>query len=201
MHMHHVIPLAEAAGFAAIEIEDQILPKRAHHHLGIEHMIAQELMVAKVQEAVSARRSPDFLIIARTNGIRSSNIEDALRRAQAYRQAGADVIKISPRTPEEMRLVGERIDAPLMMPLKAETFRELGISMDEAAGLGFRIITIPTTQLAFHHAMQQTYAAAIAGRANPVMAGITQSDAQQALHRTLGFDRLIDIEKRTVEKD
>src|ERR1043165_9518779 len=44
MHMHHVIPLTEAAGFAAIEIEDQILPKRAHHHMGIEHMIPQELM-------------------------------------------------------------------------------------------------------------------------------------------------------------
>ncbi|HYH41887.1 MAG TPA: isocitrate lyase/phosphoenolpyruvate mutase family protein, partial [Burkholderiales bacterium] len=51
MHMHHVIPLAEAAGFAAIEIEDQLLPKRAHHHMGIEHMIPQELMVAKVREA------------------------------------------------------------------------------------------------------------------------------------------------------
>ena len=53
----------EAAGFAAIEIEDQLVPKRAHHHIGIEHMIPMELMVAKVREAVAARRSPDFLIV------------------------------------------------------------------------------------------------------------------------------------------
>src|SRR6187551_3959006 len=50
MHMHHTIALAEAAGFCAIEIEDQVIPKRAHHHIGIEHMIPLELMVAKVQE-------------------------------------------------------------------------------------------------------------------------------------------------------
>src|SRR5256714_6045038 len=67
MHMHRTIGMSEAAGFAGIEIEDQILPKRAHHHVGIEHMIPQELMVAKVREAVSARRNPEFLIIARTN--------------------------------------------------------------------------------------------------------------------------------------
>ena len=47
--------MAEAAGFAAIEIEDQLVPKRAHHHVGAEHMIPLELMAAKVKEAVAAR--------------------------------------------------------------------------------------------------------------------------------------------------
>jgi len=63
MHMHRTIPLAETAGFQAIEIEDQILPKRAHHNIGIEHIIPGEEMAAKVKEAVAVRRSPDFLII------------------------------------------------------------------------------------------------------------------------------------------
>src|SRR6266849_4012521 len=62
MHVRRAIAASEAAGFAAIEIEDQLLPKRAHHHIGIEHMIASELMVAKIQEAVRARRDPSFLI-------------------------------------------------------------------------------------------------------------------------------------------
>ena len=61
MHMHRTIGMVEAAGFAAIEIEDQLVPKRAHHHVGIEHMIPVELMAAKVREAVAARRHPDFL--------------------------------------------------------------------------------------------------------------------------------------------
>src|SRR5437773_7819266 len=61
MHMHRTIGMSEAAGFAAIEIEDQLVPKRAHHHIGIEHMIPTALMAAKVKEAVAARRNPDFL--------------------------------------------------------------------------------------------------------------------------------------------
>src|SRR5690242_4176648 len=93
MHMRRTIPLAEAAGFAAIEIEDQILPKRAHHHIGLEHISPRELMVAKVAEAVAARRSRDFLIIARTNAARQENgLEEALRRGEAMRAAGADIL-------------------------------------------------------------------------------------------------------------
>jgi hypothetical protein len=53
MHMHRTIGMSEAAGFQAIEIEDQLVPKRAHHHAGIEHMIPMELMAAKVKEAVA----------------------------------------------------------------------------------------------------------------------------------------------------
>lgn len=200
MHMHHVIPLAAAAGFAAIEIEDQILPKRAHHHIGIEHMIPADLMVAKVREAVSARRSKEFLIIARTNGVRSSNMDDALRRAEAYRAAGADAIYITPRNAEEMRLVGERLGAPLMFSLPGESYHETGLTLDEMARLGYRILTITSPQLAFHRAMQQTYNSIMAGVPNPVMGGATRKEEQAALHATLGFDRLIEIEKRTVEK-
>src|SRR5438128_1347699 len=80
MHMHRTIGMSEAAGFAAIEIEDQLVPKRAHHHAGIEHMIPSELMAAKVKEAVAARRNPDFLIVARTNAIRASDMDDAWKK-------------------------------------------------------------------------------------------------------------------------
>jgi len=54
-------------------------PKRVHHHIGIEHMVPRELMEAKVRESVAALRNEGFLIIARTNGVRSSNMDDALR--------------------------------------------------------------------------------------------------------------------------
>jgi methylisocitrate lyase len=92
MHMHRTVGMAEAAGFSAIEIEDQLVPKRAHHHVGIEHMIPMELMAAKVREAVAARRSDEFLIIGRTNAVRASTMDDALRRGEAYRKAGADLV-------------------------------------------------------------------------------------------------------------
>src|ERR1044071_2371656 len=57
MHIHRTIGMSEAAGFAALEIEDRLVPKRAPHHIGIEHMTPLELMAAKIKEAVNARRN------------------------------------------------------------------------------------------------------------------------------------------------
>src|SRR5260370_28176525 len=115
--MRRTIGMSEAAGFAGIEIEDQLVPKRAHHHVGIEHMIPAELMAAKVEAAVGARRSPDFLIIARTNGVRASTMDDALRRGEIYRKAGADVLLLSmAHTPEQLRAIAERLRGPPLYP-------------------------------------------------------------------------------------
>ncbi len=58
MHMHRTIGMSEAAGFAGIEIEDQLVPKRAHHHIGIEHMIPVELMAAKVGDRGGGAAQP-----------------------------------------------------------------------------------------------------------------------------------------------
>ena len=200
MHMHHTVALSEAAGFCAIEIEDQLLPKRAHHHVGVEHMIPQELMVAKVREAVAERRNPDFAIIARTNGVRSSSMDDALRRAEAYRKAGADVIYISPRTPEEARTIAQRLPGPFMFSVPGEDVNKFGVPLAELGALGYRILTVTTPIYAYHRAMQQTYRSIADGTANPVMAGTTRKAEQAALHDTIGLDALLAIEKATVEK-
>ncbi len=200
MHMHHTVSLSEAAGFCAIEIEDQLLPKRAHHHVGVEHMIPQELMVAKVREAVAERRNPDFAIIARTNGVRSSSMDDALRRAEAYRKAGADVIYIAPRTPEDARTIAQRIPGPFMFSVPGEDVHKFGVPLAELGALGYRILTVTTPIYAYHRAMRQTYRAIADGTANPVMAGTTRKAEQAALHDTIGLDALLAIEKATVEK-
>lgn len=200
MHVGFSVRAAEAAGFCAIEIEDQLLPKRAHHHVGIEHMIPQELMVAKVREAVRARRDGEFVVIARTNGMRASNMDDALRRATAYREAGADVLYISPRTLEEMQFVGERLGPPLMFSLPGDSPQDLGISLDELGALGYRLLSVTTPALWFHRAMQQGYRALAAGKPVPVLAGTSRKAEHNALHETLGLDALLALEKATVEK-
>lgn len=200
MHLHHTVSLAEAAGFCAIEIEDQLLPKRAHHHVGVEHMVPQELMVAKVKEAVAARRDPQFVIIARTNGVRSSSLDDALRRSEAYRKAGADMLYISPRNAEEARAIAQRLPPPFMFSVPGEDAHKFGVPLKELGALGYRILTVTTPIYAYHRAMQQTYRAIADGSANPVMAGTTRKAEQAALHDTIGLDALLAIEKATVEK-
>jgi methylisocitrate lyase len=200
MHMHHTIATAEAAGFCAIEIEDQILPKRAHHHIGIEHMIPQELMVAKIREAVRARSNPDFVIVARTNGVRSSSMDDALKRSEAYRKAGADMLFFIPRNAEEARFIAGRLPPPFMFSVQGDGLQTYGMTLQDFATLGYRILAMTTPTFAFHRAMQQTYRALAAGQPIPALAGTTRKVEQAALHDTTGLDALLAIEKATVEK-
>ena len=200
MHIHHTMGLAEAAGFSAIEIEDQILPKRAHHHVGLEHMVPAELMAAKVREAVRARRDPGFVIIARTNAVRQTGMDDAIARARAYKEAGADVLYIGVRTPEEARRVATELPPPFMFALPGHGAGAAGLTLAELGALGFRILASSISAWAFHRAMRQSYEYLARGEPDPLFAGTTHKEEQEALHRTIGMDELLAIERATVEK-
>ena len=202
MHMHRTIGMAEAAGFAAIEVEDQLVPKRAHHHIGIEHMIPAELMSAKIREAAAARRNPEFLIIGRTNAMRASSFDDALRRGEAYREAGADVLLLSmARTPEQLRAVAEHLGSPLMYLAGRGGLAGLGMTLSELGSLGYRIVADPgTALLAAFSAWKQVYA----DLADDFGASARPSEDWGALEHemldVIGLERLLEVERRTVEK-
>ena len=199
MHIHRTIGMTEAAGFCAIEIEDQLLPKRAHHHVGIEHLIPRELMVAKIAEAVAARRDPDLVIIGRTNALRSEGRDEALRRAEAYHRAGADILYPSGRNPEDLRFLGERLPPPLMYMTGAGGLSASPLSKADLAALGFRLIVDPTTPfLAIHKALRQCYAALADGVPDPTL-GSGAGAEQGEVHRTIGLEAMLDVERRTVE--
>lgn len=200
MHMHHTVQMAEAAGFAAIEIEDQILPKRAHHHVGIEHMMPQALMEAKVAEAARARRDRDFVIIARTNGVRQTGMDDAIQRARAYREAGADVLYVSVRTPEEARRVAEALPPPFMFSLPGHGASAAGLPLAELGALGFRILASSISAYAFHRAMKRSYECLARGEPDPAFLDVTHHAEQEALHETIGMEQMLAIERATVEK-
>ena len=201
MHMHHTITMAEAAGFAAIEIEDQILPKRAHHHVGTEHMVPLDLMAAKVSEAVKARRDAEFVIIARTNGIRGpGGMADAIKRAHAYREAGADMLYLSVRNAEDARTIARELPSPFMFGLPGHGDKGAGLALDELGALGYRILASSISAWAFHRAMKQSYECLARGVPDPAMAGTTHKDEQHALHHSIDMDRMLAVEKATVEK-
>jgi methylisocitrate lyase len=201
MHMHRTIGMAETANFAAIEIEDQILPKRAHHHVGIEHMIPQALMEAKVREAAAARRSDEFILIARTNGVRSSSMDDALRRAEGYRNAGGDVLLLLPRNAEEARHIGERLGPPLMLLTPAGGLTAMDLTVEDVGAMGYRILVDPTTPLlAAFEAMAATYRELAQGLSDTSRTPEAWRQLQRELHETIAIDKLLAIEKATVEK-
>lgn len=201
MHLHRTINMVEAAGFAGIEIEDQLLPKRAHHHIGIEHMIEADLMAAKIREAVRARRDPSFVIIGRTNALRSSTMDEALRRGETYREAGADMLFITAHKAEHFRVLGERLAPPLMTLQTDGALKAMGLSRSALAGLGVRLLVDPLTPtLVFHHVMKQCYQAIARGDSAALLGAGGVRNEINALHDTIGLENMLAIERATVEK-
>lgn len=201
MHMHRTIGMTESAGFEGIEIEDQILPKRAHHHVGIEHIIPTELMAEKIREACAARRSNDLLIIARTNATRMHGLDEALRRGEAFRKAGADVLLVLAKTPDQIATIGQRLGGPLMLLGSGDVRAASGLSMDEIGRLGYVLVVDASTPLmAAHKVWRETYAAMARGEPAPNLGPGGAKAEQELLHETIGLEQMLAIEKRTVEK-
>ena len=100
LNMVRTVQLLERAGADALQIEDQVFPKRCGHFAGKEVIPTAE-MVAKVKAAVDTRRDRDLLIIARTDAIAPEGFEAAIERAAAYREAGADVTFVEAPTSME----------------------------------------------------------------------------------------------------
>ena len=201
MHMHRTIPMAETAGFAAIEIEDQLLPKRAHHHIGIERMIEPELMAEKVRECCAARRSDDFVIIARSNAVRNTGLDDAVKRLEIYNEARADVLLGSPRNAEEARFLAERLPAPLMYLCSPGGLQAIGLTKEEMADMGWKILADPGTGLFAAYETWRNVYRELAG--DFTMSARPHTDwraLEHEMHAAIDLPKLIAVEKRTVEK-
>lgn len=200
MHIRHTVQSAEAAGYAAIEIEDQVLPKRAHHHVGIEHLVPADLMTAKIAEAVAVRRDTQFLVIARTNAARSIGLDEALRRAEMFHRAGADVLLVMPGRRGDLRAIVERLPGPFMYMVPTTGVGALEVPLSELPQLGFKLVVDPATPFfAMARALRLSYAALAQHRVDPTV-GDQGAVEERAVHGTIGLDVLLDVERRTVER-
>jgi len=137
----------EAAGVSAIHLEDQVMPKRCGHMEGKVVVPAGE-MAAKIAAAVAARRSPDFLIIARTDARAVEGLDAALSRARVYRDAGADMLFVeAPQTEAEIETVARAFpDVPLLFNY-AEGGKTPAVSHAFLRDLGFKLMIFPLTVL------------------------------------------------------
>ncbi len=134
----------EKAGVAAIQLEDQVMPKKCGHMLGRE-IVAMDEMVGKIEACVEARRDDDLVIIARTDARTRYGIEEAIRRGQAYAEAGADVIFIeSPESIEEMKLISRSIPKPTLANV-VERGRTPQLPAAELEKIGYKIAIFPIT--------------------------------------------------------
>lgn len=133
----------EAAGVAAIQLEDQIAPKRCGHMLG-RKVVSMEEMVGKIEAAKAARKDPDFVIIARTDARTVHGIDEAIKRAKAYEAAGADVIFVeSVENEEEMKRVHSEIKVPTLANM-VEGGRTPLLTNKKLEEIGYSLVIYPT---------------------------------------------------------
>lgn len=136
----------ESLGAAGIFLEDQIWPKRCGHMAG-KNVIPKDDYLPKLRAAVEARKSKDFIIVARTDARAPLGIDEAIERARAYRKAGADVIFVeAPRTVEELKKVADEIDAPLVANMIEDGITPT-MPAKELLKLGYRIAVFPLSGL------------------------------------------------------
>lgn len=144
LHVQRSVRAYEAAGLAAIQIEDQTFPKRCGHLEGKE-VITTEEMVGKIRAAVDARTSDDFVVIARTDALAISGLADALDRLRRYAAAGADVLFADGLTTlEELRAIPPALPRPAMTNM-VEGGRTPALSATDLAGYGFRLVIFPNS--------------------------------------------------------
>ena len=138
-------------GAAGMNIEDQVFPKRCGHLEG-KQIIPMEEMVLKIKACIEVKKKldPDFVINARTDAIAVSGVDEAIRRGNAYADAGADLIFIeAPRTKEDIKRLTREIQAPISINLfdAVSGGKTPLISIDELREMGVARISIPVGPL------------------------------------------------------
>lgn len=135
----------ERNGASAVQIEDQVFPKRCGHMEG-KQVIPRDEMILKVKAAVGARRDPETVIIARTDALQVHGLDDAIDRCNAYAEAGADLVFVdAPRDRAELAEIVKRVDAPSMANM-SETGRTELLTAAELQELGYRFVIFPSPQ-------------------------------------------------------
>ncbi len=143
LNVAHTVKGYERAGVSAIQLEDQEFPKKCGHTPN-RRVIAKEDMVRKIRVACDTRTSENFLIIARTDARSSLGLDEALRRAEAYSRAGADILFVeSPESEEEMIKICQSLDKPILANMVSGG-RTPVLPADRLKAMGFSVVIQPT---------------------------------------------------------
>jgi 2,3-dimethylmalate lyase len=198
VNMVRTVTLLERAGADALQIEDQVFPKRCGHFAGKEVIPAAE-MIGKIKAAVDTRRDRDLLVIARTDAIAPEGFEAALARAAAYHEAGADVTFVeAPTSMEQIAEIPRRLPWPQLLniviggrtpELPNEKVKELGY-----AGVIYANVALQAAVLGMQAALGELRRKGYMGDAARLVADFSE---RQRLVRKDEFDA---IERKYAEK-
>ncbi|GAA1941783.1 isocitrate lyase/PEP mutase family protein [Nocardioides hwasunensis] len=138
LNVRRTVRALERAGAAGIQLEDQVMPKKCGHFAGKEVVTTGE-MVGKIKAAVDSREDDDLVIIARTDALAIEGVDAACERANAYREAGADVLFVeAPTSIEQMREITTSVKGPHVANMVEGGLTPI-VSREELAELGFSV--------------------------------------------------------------
>ncbi len=189
----------EAAGVQAIQIEDQEMPKKCGHTPN-RRVVPLDAAVKRVEVAVESRRSADFLIIARTDARSGLGMDEALRRAKAFANAGADILFVeAPESEEEFKRVGGELGGKAkLLANMVPTGKSPVLAAGKLKSFGFSIAIYPSAGMGpVCSALRSSYEFLLKNgstEGSPVPA----YDMKQ-LHELVGFQDVWDFEKKHVE--
>jgi 2,3-dimethylmalate lyase len=136
----------ESAGASGIFLEDQKWPKRCGHMQGKE-VVSQEEYTEKLSAAIDARKSKDFIIVARTDARATKGLDEAIERGKQNKKTGADAVFVeAPKTLDEMKKIGKEINAPLVANMIEGGATPLNTA-ETLSKIGFNIILYPLSVL------------------------------------------------------
>lgn len=186
LHVERTVVELEHAGAAAIQLEDQQLPKRCGHLTG-KSLVESATMCTKIRAAVAARTHDDLVIIARTDARGVTDFDDALARASEYVAAGADWIFPEALTDrDEFARFADGIDVPLVANM-TEFGKSPLLSVGELAKLGYAAVLYPVTLLRV--AMQAAQSALTAIAAEGTQTSLLDAmQTRQELYQLLQYD-------------
>lgn len=192
INLRHAVKSFENAGVSAIQIEDQVFPKRCGHAQGVE-VVSIDEMCNRIRVAIDSRNTENFLIIARTDCRAHLGFDEALRRAEAYSRAGADLIFVeSPQTVEEMKKLLKSIDCPMVYKMVPNGDLS-NLDSKALASMGFSLVIYPTVSfLSAADAMQSAF--------NELKTnGIVKKQSLQSFEsfsKLIGFEDIYEFEDR-----
>ncbi|PWL19499.1 hypothetical protein DKP76_02855 [Falsochrobactrum shanghaiense] len=146
LNVRQTIREFEAAGAAAVSIEDQCWPKRCGH---MQNKMIEPIAtsIGKIEAAVQARRSDDLMIVARTDARDVLGLDEAIRRCKAYKAAGADMVSLhSPQSIEDLKVLLGEIEGPHTITIGEGEFTD-GIEVSDLFSMGFEFASLASSSL------------------------------------------------------
>jgi 2-methylisocitrate lyase-like PEP mutase family enzyme len=189
----------EAAGVQAIQIEDQEMPKKCGHTPN-RRVVPLAEAVKRIEVALEARRSPDFLVAARTDARTGLGLDEAIRRAKAFAGAGADILFVeSPESEEEFKRVGgELAGKAKLLANMVPTGRSPVLSAEKLKSYGFSIAIYPSAGMGPACAALEASYRYLLEKGTTQGSSVSSFDMKQ-MHELVGFPEVWEFEKRHVE--